>query len=1031
MFAANMNVAADPTSRWLDALGYDGTMGVVHRPEAHIPADHPYARELDLLLNRGGEIRSSAVFEIDRVPALCFVDASQTHELDADFVDEVRRRIWNQNLVSIVVVIHDARAIAYPAAKALRAAPPLSLESASTSGPFSSHDVATGEVERRLPAWFDPDNRLDRVLLENLREAVRLLVDVPMSTEQAQLVVGKCIFVSYLEHREIVGQAYRDKHGVGRVLSLLAARDGAGLDKLFSRLKRDFNGDFLEIEGGANVRWRDLPDTALDLLASFLRQDNLSSRQMSLWPYNFRYIPVELLSGIYETFLGEDQRKQGAVYTPRHLALLAVDEAFRGVAEPWKEVVLDGACGSGILLTCAYRRMLGAAAARSGGPLSFLRRKGILMDGIRGSDVSAAACKVTAFSLYLALLEDLAPSDIAQLQDDQNVKLPELIGEIISEDGQGDFFDACNKMAAPSSATVVLSNPPWFEPKGGSSDHAYEDWWSKHVTLDLPRRQIAWAFARRATDALVEGGRLCLILPASVLGAAGSGEHLRDWFRQLSPERIFNLADMRQLLFPGAIHPTAVISGRRRAAQAAGRIPLRETCEYLVPKADVSLAFGRLAIHSADRKRLHVPSMCEDAEVLRTYFWGNVLDEGLIARLRLLGTVDDHARGAGARFTICKGFHKTDNSKAATSSRPLRGYQFLSTERGNSRFPADRVFLQSSDLTAFPDEIKEVADLGSKEGAAFDGVRVIFPDGADMGTLEVRACYTDRPCCFTQTVSAIVDTQGDARLMQFFAAYLRSELARYLLFYTTFSMSMERPHVKLTEIRTLPFVLPEEHPDPKRAASIIGEVTSLLAPFRRRSDLSDDTNWLEARARIDGLICDYFNLSVVERQAVHDTCAHLIPSRQPTTLAAMRTPLHGRPDAADFRRYARVLQSELESWRDRLHGDGYFGIEVSRPPSRASGAMGVVRMSIEDAPTRSQELSSDDLVRRLLANLRGADDYPLVHGEASSVASDFLVRHDGAYYLVKPLIKRLWLAPAAAHDAYRIVQAVRELAPAA
>lgn len=53
---------------------------------------------------------------------------------------------------------------------------------------------------------------------------------------------------------------------------------------------------------------------------------------------------MELLSGIYETFLGGAQREMGAFYTPRHLASLAVDEAFRGIDKPWEEVVLDGAC---------------------------------------------------------------------------------------------------------------------------------------------------------------------------------------------------------------------------------------------------------------------------------------------------------------------------------------------------------------------------------------------------------------------------------------------------------------------------------------------------------------------------------------------------------------------------------------------------------------------------------------------------------------------------------------------------------------
>ncbi|WP_305016847.1 hypothetical protein [Mycobacterium tuberculosis] len=59
--------------------------------------------------------------------------------------------------------------------------------------------------------------------------------------------------MSFLEHRGIVGDHYRKRHKVGRLLDLLRAGDGRGLDRLFRRLKSDFNGDLLEIEGGSNV----------------------------------------------------------------------------------------------------------------------------------------------------------------------------------------------------------------------------------------------------------------------------------------------------------------------------------------------------------------------------------------------------------------------------------------------------------------------------------------------------------------------------------------------------------------------------------------------------------------------------------------------------------------------------------------------------------------------------------------------------------------------------------------------------------
>ncbi|MDE2428077.1 MAG: DNA methylase, partial [Burkholderiales bacterium] len=251
-----MKTTTPSTDRWLKTLGYDDSVGIVHRSASIVSEDHPYSREIRSMLSADGDIQSSAVYEIDRVPAVCFLESSKRQAVDPEFLDEVRRKIWNQNLVSIVVVIQDDQATAYPAPRTLPPAPALHIATASKTGPFSASDVTSGEVHARLPNWFDRRNRVDRVLLDNLSEVVRLLTKFNLSTEQAQLLVGKCIFVSYLEDRGIVGEHYRERHNVGKLLSLLISAQVTGLDKLFRRLKADFNGDLLDIEGGSNVDWR-------------------------------------------------------------------------------------------------------------------------------------------------------------------------------------------------------------------------------------------------------------------------------------------------------------------------------------------------------------------------------------------------------------------------------------------------------------------------------------------------------------------------------------------------------------------------------------------------------------------------------------------------------------------------------------------------------------------------------------------------------------------------------------------------------
>ena len=140
--------------------------------------------------------------------------------------------------------------------------------------------------------------------------------------------------------------------------SYVVRRDGSGVDRLLKRLSNDFNGDFLSSRDGGAPTWADLPPAAFLAIEQFLDAVDIETGQGSFWRYDFSHIPVELISGIYETLLKDRQGKLGAYYTPRHLANLVTEQAFQRVANLSNCSVYDGACGSGILLTTAFRRML-------------------------------------------------------------------------------------------------------------------------------------------------------------------------------------------------------------------------------------------------------------------------------------------------------------------------------------------------------------------------------------------------------------------------------------------------------------------------------------------------------------------------------------------------------------------------------------------------------------------------------------------------------------------------------------------------
>ena len=110
-------------------------------------------------------------------------------------------------------------------------------------------------------------------------------------------------------------------------------------------------------------------------------------------------------------------------------------------------------------------------------------------------DKNQTACRITAFSLYLAFLDQLLPSDIRELQRQRNV-LPRLVyvpDEAKVEEGGGtircaDFFTTQAEL--PVKVHCIVGNPPWASVKDKKS--AVVGWCAER-NVPFPDRQIATA----------------------------------------------------------------------------------------------------------------------------------------------------------------------------------------------------------------------------------------------------------------------------------------------------------------------------------------------------------------------------------------------------------------------------------------------------------------------------------------------------------------------------------------------------------
>lgn len=143
----------------------------------------------------------------------------------------------------------------------------------------------------------------------------------------------------------------------------------------------------------------------------------------------------------------------GAFYTPHYLADFMVQQCFVEYVNKKKiPCVLDPACGSGVFLVSAFKRQI-EMLKREKEILSADDLTKLMTEKILGVDVNPSALRISCFSLYIALLDELTPKDILENQ----FHFPNLIGENLI---QGSFFSQIvEKNISGKFIDIVVGNP--------------------------------------------------------------------------------------------------------------------------------------------------------------------------------------------------------------------------------------------------------------------------------------------------------------------------------------------------------------------------------------------------------------------------------------------------------------------------------------------------------------------------------------------------------------------------------------------
>jgi len=921
------------------------------------------------------------------------------------------------------------------------------------------HALATGHYYEAHQSHFDPGQAVDARLLDNLRALRDALTegDESLETRKAHALIGRMLFLCYLLDREIfsIDKSKGRRTGTVRFTELLEKRsDNERIDYLydiFSNLKEQFNGNMFDQD--LNAEKLLIRPSHLNKLILFLSGHDVRSGQLSFWPYDFKMIPVETISAIYQDFLAiedpEKQRKRGAFYTPRFLAEMVVDMAVRDDPNALEGSFLDPACGSGIFLVIIFNRLANRWLLKNNRAHYTTKVKAfqdILSLQIHGVDREETACRIACFSLYLAYLDFFDPPDIQDHIKKTGRPLPKLLDYGNAPDRPtadiaviycADFL--ADETLAGQTFDCVIGNPPW-EGRGS--------------------KQLAQKFMQNVPKILREGGTGCLLLPTKILQNQ-TDAFQAEWLTQVTLEEVLQLADYSFLLFQNALCPAFIARFINTPPQ-----PNRHTVEFNAPKFNRGgLRQGIIKINPSSRTWIPLADILTATRsqtapvVWKRRLWGTPRDQKLLDLLQSMPSLHEHVDVLSELRK--KGLPRTKRWVAGEGIKPWpidenRLDRSPKVLRWSIEMPFVETTPWSSDLILFPNETIPLGERLRKKNYRTDalysqppsdlfcGPMVLFSHGFD------KVSFCDFDVLFQHSLRSIKGAQEDSDLLMFLAAYLRSSLARYFLFHTTASWGTERDKVHFGEVLNTPFPLPGNDFISADADQIVKQVAHKLNALSEKLKASLDRintkakeyslvtedkkdikkKWKKERKRhvdatqdeINLLIFQYFGLSMQEIALIEDTINIFEPSSTPPnrrnkklmTLNPMEKAGVAPYAEKGLGAYADTLTMTLDAWAEAEESP-YRVCAEGGADSDVGLAMVTVYLSQKEAPYRDKTLAKD------LSNALKAYNERISnrHG-ALTYERDILFFQGKTIHIVRPNILLNWTRTAALNDAARI-----------
>ncbi|MCY4507533.1 MAG: N-6 DNA methylase, partial [Acidobacteria bacterium] len=193
-----------PDSAWKASLGLSTRRPPELYEESEQVGNAPHAGALRTAFH---DLGLSAVFCVEHVPTVAILVGEYDRETSAT----LHAALWNQGLANLLVVVSGETIRLFSLSRFPRADDDFDRclvdELNAVTDALTLRNLAYAAESGRLweqeeyREYFDPRERVDRVLLDNLSESHRLLCDAGLSTGAAQALLVQTTFIAYLEDR--------------------------------------------------------------------------------------------------------------------------------------------------------------------------------------------------------------------------------------------------------------------------------------------------------------------------------------------------------------------------------------------------------------------------------------------------------------------------------------------------------------------------------------------------------------------------------------------------------------------------------------------------------------------------------------------------------------------------------------------------------------------------------------------------------------------------------------------------------------